>query len=69
MNNLFLFSYCGLVDAKIRASDRDLPVPIRLLKVGILKWLIPLAAHAFEEWVWLIKLLVQAGNYVSEGVI
>ena len=24
MNNLF--SYCGLVDAKIRASDKDLPV-------------------------------------------
>ena len=25
MNNLP--SYCGLVDAKIRASDKDLPVP------------------------------------------
>jgi hypothetical protein len=25
MNNLS--SYCGLVDAKIRASDKDLPVP------------------------------------------
>ena len=25
MNNLW--SYCGLVDAKIRASDKDLPVP------------------------------------------
>ena len=25
MNNLL--SYCGLVDAKIRASDKDLPVP------------------------------------------
>ena len=25
MNNLSL--YCGLVDAKIRASDQDLPVP------------------------------------------
>ena len=22
-----LLSYCGLVDAKIRASDKDLPVP------------------------------------------
>ena len=61
-----MFSPCS---AKRRASDRDLPVPIRRLKVGILKWLIPLAAHAFEEWVWLIKLLVQAENYVSEGVI
>ena len=28
MNNLS--SYCGLVDAKIRASDKDLPVTIRL---------------------------------------
>ena len=25
MNNFL--SYCGLVDAKIRASDKDLPVP------------------------------------------
>ena len=28
MNNLL--SYCGLVDAKIRASDKDLPVRIKL---------------------------------------
>ena len=27
MNNLS--SYCGLVDAKIRASEKDLPVPVR----------------------------------------
>ena len=26
MNNLL--SYCGLIDTKIRASDKDLPVPI-----------------------------------------
>ena len=36
MNNLS--SYCGLVDAKIRASDKDLPVggaePILLVTVG-----------------------------------
>ena len=25
MNNLL--SYCGLIDTKIRASDKDLPVP------------------------------------------
>jgi hypothetical protein len=31
MNNLL--SYCGLVDAKIRASDKDLPVLGRLLKI------------------------------------
>ena len=29
MNNLLL--YCGLVDAKIRASDKDLPVQKRFL--------------------------------------
>jgi hypothetical protein len=29
MNNLS--SYCGLVDAKIRASDKDLPVSWTLL--------------------------------------
>ena len=27
MNNLL--SYCGLVDARIRASEKDLPVPVR----------------------------------------
>jgi hypothetical protein len=26
-----LTSYCGLVDAKIRASDKDLPGPVTLL--------------------------------------
>ena len=29
MNNLL--SYCGLVDAKIRAPDKDLPVPLSVL--------------------------------------
>ena len=29
MNNLL--SYCGLIDAKIRASDKDLPVFVSLL--------------------------------------
>ena len=29
MNNLW--SCCGLVDAKIRASDKDLPVPLSVL--------------------------------------
>ena len=28
MNNLS--SYCGLVDAKIRTSDIDLPIPVRI---------------------------------------
>ena len=31
MNNLS--SYCGLVDAKIRASDKDLPVKVERLNV------------------------------------
>ena len=31
MNNLL--SYCGLVDAKMRASDKDLPV-LRYLELG-----------------------------------
>ena len=30
MNNLS--SYCGLVDAKIRASDKDLPVQMEMIK-------------------------------------
>ena len=30
MNNLL--SYCGLIDAKIRASDKDLPVPTDAMK-------------------------------------
>ena len=30
MNNLL--SYCGLVDAKIRASDKDLPVKASVLR-------------------------------------
>jgi hypothetical protein len=29
MNNLL--SYCGLIDAKIRASDKDLPVPVSII--------------------------------------
>ena len=36
MNNLL--SYCGLVDAKIRASDKDLPVqppPLREVRKGL----------------------------------
>ena len=32
MNNLS--SYCGLIDAKIRASDKDLPVTAALTLVG-----------------------------------
>ena len=45
MNNLS--SYCGLVDAKIRASDKDLPVPIRctnyIQQLSDTKW--PIAFH------------------------
>ena len=37
MNNLL--SYCGLVDAKIRASDKELPVRLIILylKIGSFK--------------------------------
>ena len=31
-----LMSYCGLIDAKIRASDKDLPVPNPLFKGGLI---------------------------------
>ena len=36
-----LWSYCGLVDAKIRASDKDLPVPLQLF--------LSLLIQAFED--------------------
>ena len=36
MNNLS--SYYGLVDAKIRASDKDLPIPILQLDLKVLKY-------------------------------
>jgi hypothetical protein len=32
MNNLL--SYCGLVDAKIRASEKDLPVQMMVVYFG-----------------------------------
>ena len=35
MNNLS--SYCGLVDAKIRASDKDLPVTLIILNFQTLE--------------------------------
>ena len=36
MNNLL--SYCGLVDAKIRATDKDLPVRSNVLSIQILEY-------------------------------
>ena len=36
-------SYCGLVDAKIRASDKDLPVHRGKTKVIVIKFFIPRA--------------------------
>ena len=35
MNNLS--SYCGLVDAKIRASDKDLPVKMEMKSFVLMK--------------------------------
>ena len=36
MNNLL--SYCGLVDAKIRASDKDLPVMVGFIQKMLVKF-------------------------------
>ena len=46
-----LLSYCGLVDAKIRASDKDLPVlqnhnPIQ----DLFKWVSQKMTHEFVDW-------------------
>jgi hypothetical protein len=46
MNNLS--SYCGLVDAKIRASDKDLPVQIPIL-VAIFEYGILLAMKKYYQ--------------------
>ena len=35
MNNLF--SYCGLVDARISASEKDLPVQVQQRLIGTFK--------------------------------
>ena len=35
MNNLL--SYCGFTDARVRASEKDLPVPNKLQTLGKLK--------------------------------
>ena len=56
MNNLL--SYCGLDDAKIRASDKDLPVRIYNLLYGLL---------TFQEGVPKLKIfwpeINKKGNY------
>ena len=44
MNNLL--SYCGLVDARISASEKDLPVPLTLLSPCTLLWL-PSSSNVF----------------------
>ena len=60
MNNLS--SYCGLVDAKIRASDKDLPVtiylalPENLVSGQILKSLLFIYQVYFLMWSKLFKL-------------
>ena len=46
MNNLLL--YCGLIDAKIRASDKDLPVHKKLRMIN-LKFILE---HSVERTFW-----------------
>ena len=62
MNNLS--SYCGLVDAKIRASDKDLPVvkikmakPDHIRIFGIRCWI---------QWAKYIKLLIKLTYHSSK---
>ena len=47
MNNLL--SYCGLIDAKIRASGRDLPVPKDLTIPFDFEDRILLASHVLNQ--------------------
>ena len=44
MNNMS--SYCGLVDAKIRASDKDLPV--HMLEMEVLKFFMPVIQNELK---------------------
>ena len=37
-----LLSYCGLTDARMRASEKDLPVPVRRPKVALLLQYLPI---------------------------
>ena len=46
MNNLL--SYCGLVDAKIRASDKDLPVSNKIYQI-FFHILVSSSAHPFAR--------------------
>ena len=48
MNNLS--SYCGLVDAKIRASDKDLPLQLPICVCGPCLWLIPSCQKSCGIW-------------------
>jgi hypothetical protein len=53
MNNLS--SYCGLVDAKIRASDKDLHLQFVLHKVDITE----VASEQFPIWIFYFWTYVQ----------
>ena len=33
-----MLSYCGLIDAKIRASDKDLPVTLLIIRICMRKY-------------------------------
>ena len=60
MNNLS--SYCGLVDAKIRASDKDLPVSLQLLM-----HIMAIQVVAFSNGVYKIrKIFAKESTYPKE---
>ena len=61
MNNLS--SYCGLVDAKIRASDKDLPVS----KSTIWSWLYYKFPYVVIDIV--LRLLISNGNVLKSGTL
>ena len=55
MNNLS--SYCGLVDAKIRASDKDLPVPNIEFEAS------PDTYSTTDHWIQSIKQIFNSGLF------
>ena len=68
MNNLL--SYCGLMDAKIRASDKDLPVPFKLLSLFyyftinfLQQWL------ASMVWLFIVMQLWKIVNWICLSLV
>ena len=59
MNNLS--SYCGLVDAKIRASDKDLPIHISFFNtfLYIFSLLLVQKRAGWLLWCWIVSVKIQ----------